>query len=212
MINLTQLAAVLQSLLCLAFLAPLFLKLCGSARLDSFRQEMFIVRDELFDYAASGKIGFNDPAYRLLRQLMNGFIRFGHQLTFFRICMGAAQVKILGFEPNVSWTTKWEKAVTNIKNDEVRKDMQEFHSRAVLSVGKRLVLGSPVLLAVFVFGGLAIVLHTGIRRVTKFSSKVTVAAVASVLRRISGEATIATMDRVIDLRLIENEAAATAMG
>jgi hypothetical protein len=172
---------------------------------------MFIVRDELFDYAASGKIGFNDPAYRLLRQLMNGFIRFGHQLTFFRFCMGAAQVKILGQQPNVTWTTKWEKALGNIKDEEVKKALDGFHSRAVLCVGRRLVLGSPVLLTIFVFGGLAITVHTGVRRLGQISSKATVAAITRVLSRISGEATISTVDRVVDFRLIENEAAATAM-
>ena len=209
--NIMQLAAVLQSLLCLTLLMPLLLRLWAGARLDSFRQEMFIVRDDLFDYAASGEIGFNDPAYRLLRQLMNGFIRYGHQLTFFRICMGAAQVKILGQEPSINWTTKWEKALSNIKNEEVKKSLEEFHSRTGLCVGKRLILGSPILLAIFVFGGLAITIHTGIRRLGQISSKATVAAVAGVLSRISGEATIATVDRVIDFRLIENEAAATAM-
>src|SRR5260370_14413210 len=106
MMSYTQFAAVLQSLLCLAFLMPLLLKLWAGARLDSFRQEMFIIRDELFDYAASGRISFNDPAYRLLRQLMNGFIRYGHQLTFFRLSMGVAQTKTMAQQPNLNWTTK----------------------------------------------------------------------------------------------------------
>jgi hypothetical protein len=43
--------------------------------LDRFRQDVFGLRDELWDFAASGQISFDDPAYRLLRQLMNGFIR-----------------------------------------------------------------------------------------------------------------------------------------
>ncbi len=211
MISDAQLAAVLQSLLCLAFLMPLLLKLWAGARLDSFRQEMFIVRDELFDYAASGKIGFDAPAYRLLRQLMNGFIRYGHQLTFFRICMEAARVKALGQEPSMKWTTEWERAVSNVKDAEVKKCLEGFHSRAIMCVGKRLILGSPVLLTIFVFGGAVITIHTGIRRLGQISSKATVAAIARVLSRISGEATIATVRRVIDVRLIENEAAATAM-
>jgi hypothetical protein len=211
MMSYTQFAAVLQSLLCLAFLMPLLLKLWAGARLDSFRQEMFIVRDELFDYAASGKIGFDNPAYRLLRQLMNGFIRYGHQLTFFRICMGVAQLKVLGQKPSMKWTTDWERAVSNVKDSEVKKCLEGFHSRAIMCVGKRLILGSPVLLIIAVFGGLVSIIHMGILRLGQISSKATVAAVARVLSRVSDEATIATASRVIDFRLIENEAAATAM-
>lgn len=78
-----ELGTLSQSIICIAVLMPLLLKLWSGARLDSFRQKMFVVRDELFDYAASGKIEFNDPAYRLLRQSMNGHIRYAHQLTFF---------------------------------------------------------------------------------------------------------------------------------
>jgi hypothetical protein len=211
MMSIAQLTTVLQSLFCLAILAPLLLKLWAGARLDSFRQEMFIIRDELFDFASGGKIGFDDPSYRLLRQLMNGFIRYGHQLTFFRICLGAAQVKTLGQEPVNKWTTKWEKAVNNTKDEETKKALEEFHSRAVLCVGKRLILGSPLLLVIFIVGGVVISVHTLIRRISEVSSRATVAAIARVLGRISGEATLATVDRVIDFRLIENEAAATAM-
>lgn len=204
-------AAALQSLLCLTLLMPLLLKLWAGARLDSFRQEMFIVRDELFDYAASGQIGFNDPVYRLLRQLMNGFIRYGHQLTFFRICMEVALVRTLGQKPSMKWTTEWERAMGNVKDVEVKRCLEAFHSRAIMCVGKRLILGSPVLLVIAVFGGLLSAIHMGIRRLGQISSKATVAAVARVLSRISDEATIATASRVVDFRLIENEAAATAV-
>jgi hypothetical protein len=227
MMDIAKLAALLQSIVCVTILMPLLLKLWAGARLDSFRQEMFIIRDELFDYAASGGISFNDPAYRLLRQLMNGFIRYGHQLTFFRLCMGVAQTKTMGQKPNLNWTTKWERALASIKDEEVKKSLEGFHSRAFLCAGKRLVLGSPVLLVISIFGALAIIIHTGVGHVVQVSSEATMGAMARVLRylsskanvgtiarvlgQISSEATIATVARVIDPRLLENEAAATAV-
>lgn len=50
--------------------------------LDSFRQKMFALRDQLFDDASDGVISFEHPAYGILRGTMNGFIRFGHRLSF----------------------------------------------------------------------------------------------------------------------------------
>ncbi len=55
-------------------------------RIDKVRYELFKIRDELFDYATTGKISFNDPAYTMLRQTLNGMIRFAHRtniLTLF---------------------------------------------------------------------------------------------------------------------------------
>ncbi len=48
-------------------------------RLDLFRQRLFEIRDELFDQAADGVIDFNSPLYRKTRDIINGYIRFGHR-------------------------------------------------------------------------------------------------------------------------------------
>ena len=53
-----------------------------SYRVDAFRQNMFALRDEWFDYAYSGGISFENEAYRGLRRMMNGYIRFAHLLGF----------------------------------------------------------------------------------------------------------------------------------
>lgn len=52
---------------------------------DKFRQEMFSLRDNLFDEAMNKKIAFNDKPYLMLRTSMNGFIRFGHRLNIWQI-------------------------------------------------------------------------------------------------------------------------------
>ena len=74
-------ANVLQFSVVAACWAFLFLKMIPEMRLDSFRQNMFAIRDELFDFAADGNIAFDHPAYMMLRNQMNGFIRYAHHLT-----------------------------------------------------------------------------------------------------------------------------------
>ncbi len=72
---------VLSSLLSLVGIAYLLFWRYRSLCTDWFRQRVFELRDELFNYAADGKINFDDPAYGMLRQTMNGYIRFAHQTT-----------------------------------------------------------------------------------------------------------------------------------
>jgi hypothetical protein len=50
-------------------------------RVDRFRQHIFVLRDELFDYAAAGGIAFDHPSYAFVRRNLNGMLRFGHHLT-----------------------------------------------------------------------------------------------------------------------------------
>jgi hypothetical protein len=46
-----------------------------------FRQRVFQLRDELFDFAAEGHISFDDPANGVLRGSMNSMIRFAHKMS-----------------------------------------------------------------------------------------------------------------------------------
>lgn len=48
---------------------------------DRYRQRLFELRDELWDYAAEGHVGFDNPAYRLIRARLNGLIRFANLLS-----------------------------------------------------------------------------------------------------------------------------------
>ncbi len=52
-------------------------------RLDLLRQQMFSLRDQLFDEAVKGQISFEHPAYRMLRTTMNGVVRFAHRINLF---------------------------------------------------------------------------------------------------------------------------------
>ena len=78
-VNASHLVVGLFALWCLYFFC------WHEHRIDTYRQRLFGVRDDLFDFAASGGIKFDDPAYTTLRDLSNGLIRFAHRLTFTRV-------------------------------------------------------------------------------------------------------------------------------
>ena len=117
--------------------------LIPSYRLDLFRQEVFSVRDELFDYAKSGNIDFSHPAYRLLRQSFNGFIRYAHRLTFYRVVLTMLIWKIMGREPELIWTKRWTDAVASL-DEKTRADLMRFHERLTFLIVRRLVYGFSV--------------------------------------------------------------------
>ena len=50
-------------------------------RVDEFREGLFTLRDELFDYMWKHDISFDLPAYRLMRAFLNGAIRAAGDIT-----------------------------------------------------------------------------------------------------------------------------------
>ena len=71
----------LLTVLSLLGLWVLFFWLYRDYRVDLFRERTFALRDELFALGASGAISFDDPAYGMLRSMLNGYIRFAHRLS-----------------------------------------------------------------------------------------------------------------------------------
>lgn len=58
-----------------------------SYRVDKFRQDLFKIRGQLFDEALTGGIAFDDKGYEVTRQMINGLIRFAHEVTMIQhIC------------------------------------------------------------------------------------------------------------------------------
>lgn len=53
--------------------------------LDRTREELFTIRDQLFNYASDGKLDFNSKSYGLTRAKLNGMIRFTHELSMIRV-------------------------------------------------------------------------------------------------------------------------------
>lgn len=51
-------------------------------RCDRFREDLFTIRDTLFDYMWQHKLPYNLPAYQLMRYSLNGMIRTAHLTSF----------------------------------------------------------------------------------------------------------------------------------
>lgn len=192
--DLSVIVTMFQATTSLILLLIVLLGLWPHLRLDQFRQDMFAVRDELFDYAASGKIHLDHPAHRLLRQSMNGFIRFAHQLTFFRIVILALAWSFLKNPPQFEWNKKWNSALKSISDEQVQKDLIGFHIRASELVLKRIVFGSPLLMLVVLLCLIVILVKAGF------------VSLHSAIQKAMTETTA----RVIDPRLLEEEAARMA--
>jgi hypothetical protein len=195
MIDAKNLSLVLQSCASIALIAVVLFKFWSDARLDAFRQRMFQLRDELFDYAADGSISFDDPAYRLLRQSMNGAIRYAHHLTFFRVCVTMIEIQLAVYVPKRDWSQDWQLALKRLPSDDARNRLEAFHSRAMQLMVGRLVAGSPALLGLVVGSVPILILRMGWLN----------------LKTILNRAPMFTVSHVVDTRILENEAAAAAI-
>jgi hypothetical protein len=93
---------------------------------DKFRQSVFDLRAELFDYARGGKIDFHSKAYVDFRMLLNSMIRFAHEISFVRL---AATIVLEKFRPcfrtlpNVVDELKRDPELS----DEVKTQLEVFH-------------------------------------------------------------------------------------
>jgi len=135
-----NLAVVFSSAVSLILLVWILSCLWPAQRIDIFRQELFALRDEMFDFAANGSIAFDHPAYALLRQLMNGFLRYAHNITPYRILASFIRWKLLARQPSGDWSAAWEKAVNSVEDEKTRTMMHEFYRRLALLVGTQFLL------------------------------------------------------------------------
>jgi hypothetical protein len=143
--TLQQFGLIIQSSIALLCLAITWLVFYADYHCDSFRQKMFALRDELFDYAESGNLSFDHPAYVELRSLMNGMIRFAHRLT-----LGQLLVMMLSTRKSTGGTNDFAarlaESLKPIKSGQVRNQMRRFHERATVLMVKHLICGSLLLM------------------------------------------------------------------
>ena len=138
------LVPMLSLLFTITGLWVLFFELYKPYRVDAFRQSVFAIRDELFDYALGGHIPFDHPSYQSLRRHMNGMIRFAHRLTLVWV-ITMALARILRPTPEVEekWLREHEHMFENAPIAS-RAAIRQFHDRAVLLAMEHLLLTSLV--------------------------------------------------------------------
>jgi hypothetical protein len=91
---------------------------------DSYREDIFSVRDEMFLFACDNNIPFDHPAYTLLRTRMNLLIRHGHGLTVSRLLILSTLRRDVESETFVAW----QRAVEELP-EALGQQMREFNLR-----------------------------------------------------------------------------------
>ena len=137
----TEFMATMVSLLSLVGLLVL-LRLYRGYSVDRFRQEMFALRDEVFDFAAAGGIAFDHSAYGMLRLTMNGFVRWADKLRLMEILF----LRLLSHRDrgqNSKFDADWEKALNGL-GDASRHRLNDFRDRMHQVVIAHLLFRSPV--------------------------------------------------------------------
>jgi hypothetical protein len=130
----------LNSLLMLTLLWVLVFWFYWAYRVELFRQNMFKLRDELFDAAREGLIAFDDPAYSYLRSRMNGFIRFGHRLSILQfIGFTIASAK---FPESRHGNESWN-CILSRHTPDTRKRLEYYMNEMHMLVIDQCVFGSP---------------------------------------------------------------------
>ena len=111
-------------------------------RVDRFRQNLFALRDELFDMAQSGKLEFNDPAYGMLRSMINGTIQFGHRLGLLDLLMLGVAVR--GSPNPEPFIDRWNSQCVKLPT-ETAQELQAIRERLHFFMFEQLILTSSLL-------------------------------------------------------------------
>ncbi len=135
----------IKSLLALAGLWYLLFWLYRDFRLDVFRQELFALRDRLFDLSTNQSLNYDHPAYGTLRRTINGFIRFGHRLTLNQVILLVIVSRYRRTQVVHSFDARWERVVVNLP-EPLRRDLEGIVQSMHRAVIKHLMLSSPLLL------------------------------------------------------------------
>lgn len=139
MLNWTPPMYTLVSLAALAGLWVMLVKVIPSIVIESFRNNVFGIRNELFDRALSGEIAFDHPAYVMMRSLLNGHLRFAHNLSFMEI---GVFYRVYGNDPAANEARERFISALASCTKEQREFMSEYMDRLGMLIVGRLVAGS----------------------------------------------------------------------
>jgi hypothetical protein len=132
---------------CLILLWALFYLSARSLLLDSLRQKLFAIRDDLFDFAADGGISFEDRSYGELRDDINNLIRFANKLSFARLVLAFRAVR--EDHPAMVSFRDWTERVGQL-DPLVKKKLLETRHRALLEVVLYIIRRSLLLNVIFI--------------------------------------------------------------
>ncbi len=94
-------------------------------RLDAFRETLFTIRDDLFDYMWQHRLSYEEPAYGLLRSSLNGMIRAADEGSF-NLLIVISTIRA-HFDPRVP--SRVSAAIAAVRDPETRQHFEEVQKR-----------------------------------------------------------------------------------
>lgn len=129
---------LLELLAGVAILALFFRYPWQSLLVDITRQRLFEIRDDIFMYAADGRMDFDSKIYGELRGRLNSSIKYCHKANFSTVVAAVAvqdeQAKSL------------LEIVSDVADADLRNDLEEKVIEATVFLATLMILRSPVLL------------------------------------------------------------------
>ena len=126
---------------------------------DETRREIFDLRDELFLYAVDNGLLTTD-AYKRLRSLMNGFIRYAHHLSATRVIMMYIVSRFVA--PPVPFSGTWEPCLAALDGPN-RQRILSFLKQQNFIIASHILHRSLILRAII----LAYAMLLKVKRITK---------------------------------------------
>jgi len=133
-------------------------------RVDKTRQEIFAIRDELFDFAAAGNIYFNHPSYVMLRTTMNGMIRFTHRVNLIMVIM-LILMNLKTVEAK-AFVESYDESVASLDSS-TRDKLNNYLGRMNWAIVNHLIRSSIILMFFVVLAGIVIGLCKGVGNLKK---------------------------------------------
>ncbi len=119
-------------------------------RVDALRQELFALRDEVFDAAADGLIAFDHPAYGTFRNTLNGFLRFAHRVSPFEFFLWYLVAKYRPPVARASYRDHWARCLRDLTPPQ-RQAFLEYRRR-MHEILMRSLFRSPLLIVLLPIG------------------------------------------------------------
>ena len=118
---------------------------------DSFRQKVFSLRDNLFDEAMRGRLPFDHKSYGMLRVTMNGTIRFAHKLNLGLLLYATVKRRA---PQELTFHKKFGELLGDL-DDEQKRIFMSYMNQLMILIIKHLLISSPILTATILIPALS---------------------------------------------------------
>ena len=112
-------------------------------RNDAFRQELFALRDRLFDMARRGQIDFNSPAYGMLRGGINNLLLSAEHVSFIGTLMLMGVRDVAWRERGKRIGREWSENLSSLDKD-VAQELTAIRGRVDARLLEHMALTSPL--------------------------------------------------------------------